>query len=85
MRAYALALQVSLGAGEQRRVTLQLSARDVSIWSEQMHAWDPVRGTFKAHGAQLRFVEAGSSGCLDAMRMFRQMRGAQSNDRCFAL
>eukprot|EP01062_Namystynia_karyoxenos_P062935 TRINITY_DN5578_c0_g1_i4.p1 TRINITY_DN5578_c0_g1~~TRINITY_DN5578_c0_g1_i4.p1 ORF type:complete len:701 (+),score=203.29 TRINITY_DN5578_c0_g1_i4:72-2105(+) len=40
--------KLSLGPGEERRVTFPLGARDVSVWDVDQHQWRKVRGTFGA-------------------------------------
>jgi beta-glucosidase len=38
--------RVELAPGQARRVTIELAARDFSVWDTGSHAWQPVRGGF---------------------------------------
>lgn len=38
--------KVALEVGQQKQVTFALKYRDVSVWSEETHSWQVVRGQF---------------------------------------
>lgn len=53
--------KILLNPSQLETVVFDLSARDISIWNEALHVWEPVCGTFK--------LEIGSSSaniCLSA-------------------
>ena len=54
--------KVALAPGESRKVELDLTARDLSVWNDDAHQWREVSGTFEVFvGASSRDIRLQSS------------------------